>query len=333
MAAVRFPGLIDIHVHLRDPGATHKEDFGSAARAAKNGGFGIILDMPNNPGAPTVTPDRLAEKVRLADAAGTGVIIGFHFGTNGRNLDTFPFAIGHPRVFGLKLYTNHTTGDLLVDEPSVWESVFQAWESDKPILLHAEGDHIGVLGELAAKYLRRIHVCHVARKSEVESIRNLKKRHVDVSAGVTPHHLFLGDRDKERLGNYFLVKPEIGLASDRDALWEGLLDGTLDLIESDHAPHTRAEKEADVPAYGMPGLETTLGLMLKAYHERKVPLDRVREWLYDRPRLRFGLLRIPTGTIVFDPDVPYRVEEDRLATKCGWSPFRDWELYGKITWQ
>ncbi|MEK7556802.1 MAG: amidohydrolase family protein, partial [Patescibacteria group bacterium] len=150
MTLTRLPGLIDVHVHLREPGATYKEDFETGSRAAVKGGFTYILDMPNNP-IPTVTPKRLWEKIALADAKAV-CTIGFHYGTTGGNLETFESVWDHPRVFGLKIYCNHTTGELLVEDPVVLEKIFRAWESPKPILVHAEGERLYRAIELAQTY-------------------------------------------------------------------------------------------------------------------------------------------------------------------------------------
>src|SRR5258708_2631495 len=139
MSLLRLPGLIDVHVHLREPGATHKEDFLTGSRAAVKGGFTFIIDMPNNP-TPTISLERLAEKIALSKKAICD--IGFHYGTNGLNTESFAAAAQNPKVFGLKLYCNHTTGEMLLDDPILVEKVFQTWESEKPILVHAEGEKL-----------------------------------------------------------------------------------------------------------------------------------------------------------------------------------------------
>src|ERR1035437_2636650 len=140
MALKKYPGFIDIHVHLREPGATQKEDFLTGSRAATTGGFTFIIDMPNNP-IPTFTISALEEKIKLSKKVACEV--GFHFGTNGKNLKEFKNAYSHPRVFGLKVYCNHTTGDFLIDDPKVLKQIFSTWRSKKPILVHAEGKKIG----------------------------------------------------------------------------------------------------------------------------------------------------------------------------------------------
>jgi len=315
MPVATWPGLIDVHVHLREPGATHKEDYLTGSRAAAAGGFSFIIDMPNNP-APTLTMARLKEKIQLAKKAVCG--IGFHFGTNGLNLKEFPAAARHPRVFGLKLYCNHTTGEMLIEDVNLLAQVFAAWPKGKPILVHAEGVQLAAVIGLTTLFKQRLHVCHISQAAEVELIRRAKAQKLKITAGVTPHHLFL------KFGEA-TMKPPLGTLIDQSALWQGLSDGTIDLIESDHAPHLKAEK-----LFGVPGLETTLGLMLLGIKQKKCTLNQIKTWLYDNPRKIFHLPATKTK-IRFDPDKAWVVKNSELKTKCGWSPFRGWQLYGKVT--
>lgn len=316
---MRWPGLIDIHVHLREPGATHKEDFLTGSQAAKAGGFSFIIDMPNNP-LPTLTMARLKEKIQLSKKAVCSV--GFNFGTNGINLKEFSAAAKHQRVFGLKLYCNHTTGEMLIEDIKLLENVFQAWKSEKPILVHAEGGQLKMAIALGKQFNRNLHVCHISLKEEVIMVKKAKKSGMKITAGVTPHHLFLKPGEAT-------MKPSLGTLNDQRALWQGLQGGIIDLVESDHAPHTREEKTKEPPAFGVPGLETTLGLMLLGVKQKKCTLKQVKKWLYDNPKKIF---KIPEqkARIEFDPDKAWVVEESKLKTKCGWSPFSGWQLYGKV---
>jgi len=313
MALTSWPGLIDIHVHLREPGATHKEDFRSGSKAARAGGFTYILDMPNNP-LPTITAERLQEKIRLAKKAVCQ--IGFHFGTNGHNLAEFKKVWGRPEVFGLKVYCNHTTGEMLIEDKKLLAAVFRAWQSTKPILVHAEGEQLKMAIALTKKFKRRLHVCHISLKEEVMMVRRAKKEGLKITSGVTPHHLWL------KAGA--IMKPPLNTAVDKRALWNGLQDGTIDIVESDHAPHLKEEQK-----FGVPGLETTLGLMLLGIKQNQCTLTQVKTWLYNNPK---KLFKIPDQKfkIEFDPDKQWIVEEKNLKTKCAWSPFKGWQLYGKV---
>lgn len=329
MALQKFPGFIDVHVHLRDPGATQKEDFITGSKAAIAGGFTFICDMPNNPSMPTISIDRLKEKVALAGAKAI-CDLGFHYGTDGKNLETFKEAASHPNVFGLKVYCNDTTGDLLVNDEKVLDRIFTSWRSDKPILVHAEGAMLDICLELANRYERRLHVCHVSETSGVEKIRRAKEQHKPVTAGATPHHLFLKKQDVDKLGAYAVMKPPLGNESTIEALWEGIRGGVIDIIESDHAPHTKEEKASGAQFFGVPGLETTIGLLVHAVVEKKLTLGKVTTLLYDNPTKIFGIPNQPNTYIELDPTKSYIVGADGYQTKCGWSPFDGWQLHGKV---
>jgi dihydroorotase len=329
MALLKWPGLIDVHVHLRDPGATWKEDFRTGSRAAVAGGFTFIIDMPNNP-EPTVSLDRLKEKEALSVRQSL-CGIGFHYGTDGLNPDTFSEAWRDPNIFGLKIYLDKTTGTLLISDEKILDKIFAAWKSDKPILVHAVGGRLELALRLAQKYGRRLHVCHISQKFEIDVVRKAKASRLPVTSGVTPHHLFLTQDDVNKLGPYAQMKPEIGIAEDQEALWAGLSDGTIDIVESDHAPHTKTEKESDKPPSGVPGLETTLGLLLLAVHQKRLTLDQVKTLVYERPMQIFHIQEQQNTFIEFDPEIPYTIGETGYETKCGWSPFDGWEAYGKVS--
>jgi len=327
MLLKKFPGFIDVHVHLREPGATQKEDFQTGSRAAVKGGFTFVMDMPNN-STPTISPERLAEKIQLSQKA--LIDIGFHYGTDGQNTETFEEVMDNERVFGLKIYCNHTTGTLLIEDQPVWEKIFKAWESKKPILVHAEGDRLPYLIALGKKYNRHLHVCHISQANEVMMVRRAKEQGIYISAGVTPHHLFLIDKDVEKLGSLAMMKPPLNTQQDQDALWRGLRDGTIDLIETDHAPHTKEEKKQSPAPFGVPGLETAVGLMFKSIHDGKISEREVVRLLHDNPARIFNIPTDENTYVMLDPDQSYICGEDNYETKCGWSPFHGWELYGKI---
>src|SRR3989344_8988832 len=314
-----LPGLIDVHVHLREPGATHKEDFYTGTRAAVKGGFTFVIDMPNNPGAPTISAERLEEKIALSKKAVCEV--GFHFGTNGKNLDEFSKIWDNPRVFGLKIYMSHTTGELLISNDELLINVFNAWKCSKPILVHAEGERLEKAITLAKQYNRRLHVCHVSLASELDLIAQAKMTGMAISCGVTPHHLFLTEGK---------MKPPINSEQDKQALWSGIADQTIDLIETDHAPHLQSEK-----AFGVPGLETALGLMGLAIYEKRITNNDLIKLMHDNPKRIFNIPAWPAGR----PDTDGHIEVDfeksytvagPYETKCNWSPFEGWTLYGKI---
>jgi carbamoyl-phosphate synthase/aspartate carbamoyltransferase/dihydroorotase len=168
----------------------------------------------------------------------------------------------------------------------------------------------------------------VSRKVEIELIRQAKERGAPITCEATPHHLILTEADAQRLGALGSMKPSLGTAADRDALWDNL--DVLDCIASDHAPHTLEEKASPVPPPGVPGLETTLPLMLTAVREGRLSLERLIELLYDGPRRVYGLARQPDTYLEVALDEPHVLGQDPLHTKCGWTPFAGMTAYGRL---
>ncbi len=328
MSLQQFPGLIDVHTHVREPGAVHKEDFTTATRAALKGGFTFIIDMPNNV-VPIFSSELLNQKISLAKIK-KKCDVGFHFGTDGKNIDTFKDIGNRPEVFGLKIYANHTTGNLLIEDTALLENIFKTWEFKKPILVHAEDDKLEYMLILAKRYDRNLHVCHVASKNSVTLIKKAKNNGQSVTAGVCPHHLFLTIDSIVKLDSYALMKPPLGTVEDQTSLWEGINDGTIDIIETDHAPHTKEEKKQTPPPFGVPGLETTWGLMCFAVQKNKITMKRLIDLMHKNPQAIFNVPRQPDTYFECDPEKPYMIGEDGYETKCGWSPFEGWQGYGKV---
>ena len=191
---ITLPGLIDPHVHLRDPGQTTKEDFYTGTSAALAGGYTTILDMPNNL-EPITSLAKLEAKVANAK---TKVVcdIGFNFGSLGDNFKEFPKVID--KVTGLKVYMNITTGGFIIDEAKLIE-IYKAWPSSKPILLHAEDNVLHLVLEAVRQTKKQTHICHVSSKDELEFVIKAKEEGLPVSCGVTPHHLFLTEKDEKTL--------------------------------------------------------------------------------------------------------------------------------------
>ncbi len=327
-ALLRLPSLADPHVHLREPGSTDKEDFYSGTSAALAGGYTALLDMPNNP-QPTVTPDALAHKRELA-VARIVCDVGFHFGATPTNAPFYPqVAEG---VAGLKAYLGETHGPLVFGGLEGMLAVFRGWSSARPILIHAEGPVVAATIGLGVLYGRRVHICHLSKAAELELVRAAKERGLPVTCEVAPHHLFLTQEDAApaRLGPYGRMSPALQTGPDVDALWRGLADGTVDMIATDHAPHTRAEKDSPTPPFGVPGLETAFGLLYREAYEgrRGLTVERLVELMAHAPRRVFGL---PTGEgeIEID-DSEYVIREDELLTKCGWTPFAGWRARGRV---
>lgn len=323
---IKLPGLIDPHVHLREPGATQKEDFETGTKAAIAGGYTAVLDMPNNPVA-TISPEALQEKINLAKGR-IYADVGFHFGASSESIQFFD-EISH-KVFGLKVYMNQTTGDLFLEDDSTLEAVFSKWPKGKPVLVHAEGNTLQKAISLAKKFGNKLHVCHVSLKEEVELIRKAKREGLNLSCEVTCHHLFLTDEDAKRLGPYGLMKPPLSSKEDQTALWQALVEGTIDMVASDHAPHTKEEKQGEKPSYGVPGLETTLPLLLTAANEGRLSIDRLIELTSTNPKKIFDIPEQKDTYVEVDMGESYEIENENLQTKCGWTPFAGMQATGKV---
>lgn len=320
---IKLPGLIDVHVHLRDPGQTEKEDFLTGTSAALAGGFTTVLDMPNNK-IPATSIEVLKEKQKIADKK-IACDVGFYFGSMGENLKDFEKV--YREVFGLKIYLNQTTGNYIVDE-KVFKKICQAWPKGKPILLHAESDVIGQMIEIAGQAGQRIHICHISSETEFQTIIDAKKKGYKVTCGVTPHHLFLTVDDEKKIANFGKMKPSLKSQKDVDFIWENLK--YIDVIESDHAPHTIEEKNSEKIPFGVPGLETTLPLLLTAVSKNKLSINRLIELCFENPKHFFNIKTDKNTWIEVDTKEEYIIDNKKLLTKCGWSSFAGRKVKGKV---
>lgn len=326
MAIITLPGLIDPHVHLRDPGQTEKEDFRTGTEAALAGGFTTILDMPNNK-IPITTTERLENKVRVAQEK-IVCDVGFYFGSLGDNLEEFERVKDF--VFGLKLYLNVTTGHFIIDREKL-ETIYKVWNSRSPILVHAEEDVIPHVIDIVKKTGKTTHLCHISSRNELGKIIEAKENNLPITCGVTPHHLFLTEGDEKNLGPIGIMKPRLKPIKDVEFLWSKL--AYIDVVESDHAPHTISEKEnppAGGPPSGVTNLETTLPLLLLAYNNDRLSLDDIKRLCFDDPKKIFSIPTDETTRIEIDTDIEYEIKNENLKTKSKWSPFNGWKVKGKV---
>ncbi len=297
-----FPGLIDCHVHFREPGHEHKATMKTEAESAKHGGVFTVCEMPNtNP--PTVTVAALADKVRRAEAI-NGIDMRFFFGiTQEIHLQALTdLWTGNSEELlrlrkcccGVKMYLEHSTGNQKID-PSLLDAAFSRCGSlGIPIVAHCEdAELIAATGariqrediashsarrppeaealavhhaiELARKHEAQLHVAHASTKEAMDLVREAKKDDLHVTCEVAPHHLFLTVDDYEAHGTFVKMNPPLRTSDHQEALWAGIEDGTVDCIATDHAPHTIDEKKTDDPLSapsGVPGVETMLPLLL-----------------------------------------------------------------------
>ncbi|MFO7697262.1 MAG: amidohydrolase family protein [Anaerolineae bacterium] len=325
MSQLKFPGMVDAHVHLREPGATHKEDVYSGTAAALAGGVIGILDMPNNT-PPITRPDRLTAKQALFETKAVADY-GLFAGSDGSNIeDVLAMA---PGVVGLKLYLDETFGDLRNAEPEHLAALFERWPGPGPITVHAESASIVKALELAERYSQRLHVAHVPDPEDLLVIEAARQRGIDVTCEVTPHHLLLSNDAIGRLGALAIMKPPLVTPAQRDLFWERL--HLVDMIATDHAPHTLDEKRLANPPPGVPGLETTVPLLLAAVDEDRLCYERFVELVYHAPLRVYGLAA-PADTEVLIDTAGGRYSLPRLGfhTRCGWSPFEGLPALGRV---
>ncbi len=325
MRHVRIPAPIDVHVHLREPGYTHKEDIVSGTQAALAGGFTAVLDMPNT-APPTATLAQWEEKRRRA--TGKAVCdVGFFVGAV-REAKIHEAARAAPYAVGLKVYVGETFGSLRIEDLGLLWAYMHTWPGPGPVAVHAEGIMLAAVIGLAAVTGTRVHVCHVSRRDEILLIRAAKERSLPITCEVTPHHLFLTQEDLPRLGPYGHMRPPLATPADRDALWVNL--AVIDCFATDHAPHTREEKEGDNPPPGVPGLETALPLLLTAVQEGRLTLAQLMERVCDRPRRIFGL-PAPADTFAeVEMGALWTIGEEPFFTRAGWSPFAGMQVRARV---
>ncbi len=320
---LKLPGLIDPHVHFRTPGQSHKEDFTTGTQAALAGGFTTVIDMPNNAN-PVTSFNVLNEKRKIAEKQ-TVCDIGFYFGTLGNNFDEFPNI--QNEVMGLKVYLNQTTGGFIVNVDS-FQKICENWPRKLPVLLHAEEDVIEKVLLIAEETDQRVHICHVSSQSELQKIINAKQKYDKITCGACPHHLFLTAETAEKLGSFGKMKPSLKLQSDVDFMWSHLAD--IDIIESDHAPHTIEEKQSGTVPFGVPGLETTLPLLLTAVHEGKLTINDVKRLCHDKSLEIYGIQQDEKTYIEIDENEEWTIKNENLYTKCKWTPFNGWNIKGRL---
>jgi dihydroorotase len=353
-----LPGIIDPQVHFRDPGLTHKEDLFTATCACAKGGITSFLEMPNTIPL-TITQAILDEKLQLAKEKCL-VNYGFFMGATAENLSDLREA--NPSC-GIKIFMGSSHGALLVSTEEEIEPIFA--EGTRLIAVHAEDQariierkkqfsgitdpviHSTIQDEQAAlnatklalklsnKYKRRLHILHLSTGIEAEYLRNHKPAWVTTE--VTPQHLLLNTETYSKIGTLAQMNPPLRSPENNEILWKALLDGVIDMIATDHAPHTLEEKAKPYPKSpsGMPGVETSLPLMLTQAMKGRCRISQVVNWMSTAPAKAYGIENKGLIKVGYDADLVlvdlenYRpVLKENLSTKCGWSPFEGWNLTG-----
>tara|TARA_R110002049_G_scaffold37208_1_gene117476 strand:- start:41947 stop:43293 length:1347 start_codon:yes stop_codon:yes gene_type:complete len=365
-----LPGAIDDQVHFREPGLTQKACIETEAKAAIAGGITSFIEMPNtNP--QTTTIEKLEEKFAIASRT-SAANYSFMFGGTNDNLDEILKVDPH-QVAGLKLFLGSSTGNMLVDNPEVIENIFS--KTNLLISVHCEDEatikknfeaHLEKFGEdipikyhpiirseeacylsssraieLAKKTDARLHVFHLSTGKETALFDNkIPLKDKKITAEVCIHHLWFSDEDYDEKGTLIKWNPAVKTASDREQLWEALLDDRIDVIATDHAPHTIEEKNnvyTKAPSGG-PLVQHALPAMLEMYHRGKISIEKVVEKMCHNPAILFQVERrgyIKPGyyadLVMVDLNNPWTVKKDNLLYKCGWSPFEGITFKSRIT--
>jgi carbamoyl-phosphate synthase/aspartate carbamoyltransferase/dihydroorotase len=341
---LRLPGLIDPHVHVREPGQTHKEDWDTATSAALAGGVTMILAMPNtNPPIFDHSTLELAlnaakQKARCDYAQFVGAGPDNAVGDGSRH----PLhEIAH-KAAGLKMYLDSTFGELRLDDMTLWMPHFEKYPKDFPLVLHSESRTMAAGILFAAIYDRPVHIAHISLKEEVLLIKAAKEKGIRVTCEVCPHHLFLtaeespspsgggvrAEGESLAINGHSEVRPRLATQQDVDALWDHI--DIIDCFATDHAPHTLAEKDSENPPPGFPGLETLLPLLLTAVSEKRLTVDDIIQKSVINPRRIFNLPEQPETWIEVDENAQYAIHAADQFTRCGWTPFEGWKVKGKV---
>ena len=371
-----MPGIIDDQVHFREPGLTHKANIYSEAKAGVAGGVTSFMEMPNT-SPPALNKELLEAKYEIGKQTSLANY-SFYMGVSNDNFDDVIKEVRNQSqkekrdIAGLKIFMGSSTGNMLVDDPSVLEQVFA--ESTLLIATHCEDEatikqnseyYIGKYGDkldasyhpiirneeacyksssfasaLAKKYNTRLHILHISTAKELELFDNtkpLKEKRITAEACV--HHLWFDADDYARLGNKIKCNPAIKAKGNKEAILAALLDNRIDVIATDHAPHTAEEKAKpylSAPA-GLPLLQHTLNVMLELYHQKKISLEKIIEKMCHAPADCFGVYErgylregYHADMVLFDTNTRWQVAPANILYKCGWSPFEGYDFTGKV---
>ena len=325
---LKLPGLIDPHVHVREPGQTHKEDWDSATQAALAGGVTMILAMPNTkpPIFDTSTLDLALDAAHQKARCDYAQFVG----AGPHNAEVAASLAN--QTAGLKMYLDSTFGELRLDDMTLWMPHFQNYPKDYPVVLHSESRTMAAGILFAAIYDRPVHIAHISLKEEILLIKAAKERGIKVTCEVCPHHLFLTKDDIPSISHGHPgrgeVRPRLATQEDVDSLWKNM--DIIDCFATDHAPHTLEEKDSAKPPPGFPGLETLLPLLLTAVDDGRLTMDDIFHKSVINPRRIFNLPEQQGTWIEVDQEAEYEIKAQHQFTRCGWTPFEGWKVKGKV---
>ncbi|HEX8014659.1 MAG TPA: dihydroorotase [Flavobacterium sp.] len=365
-----MPGAIDDQVHFREPGLTHKGDIESESRAAVAGGITSFIEQPNTvPNA--VTQEILEDKYQIASQK-SFANYSFMMGATNDNLEEV-LKTNPKNVAGIKIFLGSSTGNMLVDNEATLERIFSStpmliavhcedettiqnnlaefkekYGDDVPVTAHnlirsAEACYISSSKAvaLAKKTGARLHIFHLSTAKEMELFTNkIPLEEKKITAEVCVHHLWFTDEDYKTKGNFIKWNPAVKTADDRKELWKALNDGRIDVIATDHAPHTKEEKSQsylNAPSGG-PLVQHAVIAMFEAYHQGKISVEKIVEKMCHNPAKIFkiekrGFIKVGyyADLVIVNPSLPWSVKPDNILYKCGWSPFENFTFKSRIT--
>ncbi len=327
-----FPGFIDVHVHPRVPGHEHKEDFPHLSRAALHGGITTALAMPNTE-PPIATPEVLQYVIQRASKESLIDIYFFELVTE-NNFHVLNLA--EKDSIGYKIYLGMTTGGYILPFTYFRPALNNIYASRKPTTVHCDANQVrDVLEQL--RTFDKINIAHVPTKEDLKAVKEYKKKGYKISCEVTPHHALLTSNDGNRLGGFGKMLPPLQTEEDRLYLIDGMRNGDVDFYATDHAPHTKEEKQSDKPPSGVPGDDTygnTVALLIKEYGLSAQCMMKLTSYnaarffgLTDRGMIQEGKRADIT---ILDLNHPAEVTSERLYTKCKWSPFEGMIFPGQV---
>ncbi|WP_372916794.1 dihydroorotase [Salegentibacter sp.] len=365
-----LPGLIDDQVHFREPGLTHKDTIESGSKAAVAGGITSFFEMPNTL-PQTTTVELLEEKFQMA-AESSYANYSFMFGGTNDNLEEI-LKVDPKKTAALKLFLGSSTGNMLVDDEKVLEEIFsksplliavhcedektiqenlqeaiERYGEDIPMELHPKirSEEACYLSSskavaLAKKTGARLHVFHLSTAKEIGLFSNKKPlKDKKITAEVCVHHLWFNDSDYAKKGTLIKWNPAVKTKKDQEALLQGLLDGHIDVLATDHAPHTKEEKKnkyTKAPSGG-PLVQHALPAMLQFHHQGKISLEKIVEKMCHNPAILYqikdrGYIRVgyKADLVLVDLNAPWAVQPDNIVYKCGWSPFEGVTFKSRVT--
>jgi dihydroorotase-like cyclic amidohydrolase len=343
-----LPGAVDLHVHLRQPSANSAETVASGTHAALLGGYVLLGDMPNNPKHETWTEERILEKHGIIDTD-ADIPVATYAGSQPNSDNISELVKMAPLAIGLKLYGAPTTGNDKDYSAEDFRPIVSEWhkaDPNKPVMFHAGKENLEeMIGMVAGELGHALHVCHVNDPEDVELISNAKDTGLNVTCGVCPHHLFKTSHDVSTQGWFARMQPPLAAQTDAEALFRQLVDGKIDVVETDHAPHAYTSKIAaeesnpqgihdteHTTCFGVPGIEFALPLLLYQAKRGRITTERIVEVTSSKPAEIFGV-HVNSDTQVAWNMREYRIEDEKaqVPSGSGWTPFLGMLAVGEVS--